>query len=112
MIALLRTTIDERTSPQDLERIRQNVTDALRELQQAPAARARIIRDIALADGVATPIAHGLGRPAFVTHSPPRGATATGRIEEVRDGSHDRTKYVVLKATGFVATITIDLEVK
>jgi hypothetical protein len=30
----------------------------------------------------------------------------------VRDGTVDRTKYVVLKATGWGATITLDVEVK
>lgn len=81
------------------------------ELQQVPAAGMRIVKDVSLADSVATPIPHGLGRPVIVFVSPPRGATATGRIIEVRDGSVDRGKFVVLKATGWGATIVIDLAV-
>jgi hypothetical protein len=97
---------------EQLERVRRNLHDAIGELQRLRSSVARIIPNVSLADGIATPIAHGLGRAAFVTHSPPRGASATGRIEEVRDGTHDRTKYVVLMAIGYTSTITVDLEVK
>jgi hypothetical protein len=41
-----------------------------------------------------------------------RDATATGRIVEVRSADYDRAQYVVLKATGHGATITVDIEVK
>jgi hypothetical protein len=97
---------------QDAERVRIEHERKIVELQRMPAASARTIRDIALVDGVATPIAHGLGVPAFATHTPPRGPTAAGWIEEVRDGSHDRKKYVVLQANSYGATVTIDVEVK
>ncbi len=88
----------------------------LRSGQQAaaaqPAAGLRVIAGVTLADGVATPIAHGLGRPpVFVWESCPRDATATGRIVESRSTGHDRALYVVLTATGWGATITIDLAV-
>jgi hypothetical protein len=112
MVTLLPLTIKEPVSATDLERLRRNHHDAIAELQAGPSARARIIRDVTLADGIATPIAHGLGRPAFVTHSPPRGPVAAGWIEEVRDGNHDRTKYVVLKANSYGGPVTVDLEVK
>jgi hypothetical protein len=108
MIALLPVKLaDEPT-----ERVRRNHHDAIAEQQRLPSARARFIKDVALADGIATPIAHGLGQPAFVTHSPPRGPSTSGRIEEVRDGTQDRAKYVVLMASGYGATVTVDLEVK
>lgn len=81
------------------------------ELQQAPATGMRLVAGVSLADGIATPVAHGLGRPATVLVSPPRGPSSSGRIEEVRDGSQDRNKYVVLKATGWGATIVVDLAV-
>jgi hypothetical protein len=108
VIQLLTIKLDDEKA----ERVRRNTQEALAELQRTPAARAGIVRDVTLADGIATPVPHGLGRPAFATPSPPRGAVSTGRIEEVRDGTHDRTKYVVLKATGWGATITLDVEVK
>lgn len=95
-----------------LERVRRNHHDAISELQRTKGVQARYVLDVELEDGIATPVFHGLGRPAFATHAPPRGPSATGRIEEIRDGSYDRSKYVVLKATGYGATVTVDLEVK
>jgi hypothetical protein len=82
------------------------------ELQQQPAMSMKLIKDVALADGVATPIAHGLGRvPQFIKESAPRNPSTTGHIEEVRSSSYDRTKVIVLKATGWGATITVDVQV-
>lgn len=104
--------IDAMTKPFDLERIRRQVHEAIGELQSLRSSTARILVDKVLADGVPTPISHGLGRRVFVTHSPPRGAVSTGRIEEVRDGSYKDDKFVVLLATGWGADITVDLEVK
>lgn len=112
MIRLSDTTIDDRTTPQDLERIRRDVFAALRELQKIPAAQERILASVTLVDGVPTPIPHGLGRPAvWVKESCVRGAVSNGRIDEIRDGKNDRAKYVTLKATGYGATITVDVRV-
>lgn len=111
MTQLLTATIDERTSTKELEKIRRNLVDVLREEQ---ARRPKYVYDVELADGVNTPIAHRLGRPAFVTPSPVRGASSTGRIEEVRDSDvtriYPRAQFVVLKATGWGATITVDVK--
>ncbi len=87
------------------------VTEAcIREIQDLPASSMRIIKDVLLAEGVATPVAHKLGRaPVWVQASVVRGATTTGRIVETRSGSYDRTQVVVLTATGHGATITVDL---
>ncbi len=94
------------------ERVRREHDAKIVELQNTPSASMKFISNVQLADTVATPIPHGLGRaPKFVTESTPRGATAAGRIDEIRDGSQDRTKVIVLKATGFGATITIDVQV-
>lgn len=82
------------------------------ELQQLPAVALTLLGSFDLADGVKVLIPHGLGRRAFVWCSPPRGASTTGRVEEVRDnGGPDPTKYVVLKATGWGATISVDVAV-
>lgn len=84
--------------------------ECIRELQTG---LARVIADVVLEDGVEHPIAHRLGRkPSFVTTSPPRGAIATGRIEEIRSGAHDRSQVVVLKATGWGGTVTVDVEAR
>lgn len=94
------------------ERVRQDHAAAITELQGLPAVNLRIIPDVELADGVATPVAHGLGRPArWVRESCPRNPSTSGRVEEVRTGSHDRNRYVVLKASGFGATVTVDVAV-
>jgi hypothetical protein len=94
------------------ERVRRMHHEAIAELQRLPFAGARLAKaDVVLADGAATAIPHGLGRRVYVWHSPPRGAAATGRIEELRDGSYDPSKYVVLKATGWGASIVVDVYV-
>jgi len=106
MIRLLTKALDG-----DAEVIRRNHHDAIAELQAAPFSVARIIRDVTLADGVATPIAHGLGRRVMAFVSPVRNAVSNGRLEEMRDGSHKPEQYVVLKATGFGAVVSVDLVV-
>ena len=104
--------ITPRIADASIERVRRELTDKIVDQQKLPATSLKSIQNIALADGVATPIQHGLGRkPVWSCPSPPRGPTTTGRIEEVRDGTQDRAKVIVLKATGWGATITIDLAV-
>lgn len=106
MITLIATTLRDEL----LERIRQNFYDAIRELQLLPAAQLALIENVELADGIPTPIAHGRGRKVRVFVSPVRGASTSGRIEEMRDG-YRRDTHVTLKATGFGATVTVDLVV-
>lgn len=97
----------------DAELVRLEHERKIVELQKMPASATKHIRDVVLADGTSTPIAHGLGRrPVFWTASGLRGATAAGFILDVRDGSYDLTKYLVLEANDYGATITVDLEVK
>lgn len=97
------------------EQVRRSHHDAIVQLQKLPMAGAAILSGtngtgISLVDGVATPIAHGLGRaPLFVRESCPRGASSAGRVDEIRDGTQDRSKVIVLKATGWGATILIDV---
>ncbi len=106
-------TLDIKLKDDDAERVRRSHADAIAELQAAPFAGARIIQNISLADGVPTPIAHGLGRvPLWCTPSVVRNATSTaGKIVETRDGAYPRDKYVTLTATGWAGTIAIDLAV-
>ncbi len=92
--------------------MRRNLEACILEIQNSPAMAERICSGVELADGVETTIAHKLGRaPRFVRESCPRNAVSTGRVEEVR-GTHDRTQVVVLKASGWGATIIVDVEVK
>ncbi len=110
VIALLTTTIDERTTPKDLERIRRNQNSAIAELQARR--ELRVVKwDLALPDNVPVAIAHGLGRRAFVSVSPVRGAGANGRIEQLLDTGHDQNQYVVIRAQGFGGPVTVDVGV-
>lgn len=95
-----------------LEGVRREHADKIVELQKLPAAELKVISDVSLVDATDKPVPHGLGRnPKCVLVSPPRGASSTGRIEEVRSSSYDRTKVVVLKATNWGATVLVDLVV-
>ena len=93
---------------------RQEHATAIGELQSSPLFAARVIPDVSLRDGIETPVAHGLGRtPVFVCPSAPRDPSSTGRIEEIRTtgGALDRKRFVTLLATGWGATITVDVVV-
>jgi len=93
------------------ERARREHDEQLRALQKRPGVLLEVLPNIELADGAAVYVKHGLGRaPRWAAPSIVRGAVATGRIDELREGV-DRTKYIVLQASGFGATITIDLAV-
>ncbi len=72
-----------------------------------------ILPSVALPDATRVTVAHKLGRvPRFVTTSIPRGAVTGGVINEVRDSATDRTKFLILQADDFGATITVDIEVR
>lgn len=67
--------------------------------------------EVSLPDTKIVKVAHQLGRfPKIVIVSPPRGASTAGLLEEVRDGV-DRSKFVGLRASGFGATVKVDLGV-
>lgn len=94
----------------DSERVRRELDAKIAQLQKLPAMGMAVVGSQSLPDSTLTLVPHPLGRaPSFVTCSPPRGASSTGRLEEIRDGSYDRKKFVGLKATGWGATITVDV---
>lgn len=110
----IRPAIAPRLDDRKVDDVTRDHAAKINELASLPAATMRVIPDVELADGIETPVAHKLGRvPTFVRESAPRGAIAAGRIDEVRDPAVtvDRSKYVVLKASGWGATITIDVQV-
>ena len=83
----------------------------MRELQALPAVGLTVLSDVVLADGVRSTVAHKLGRPPrWVGVSVVRGAVSTGRVEEIREGV-DRSRGVVLLATGYGAPVTVDVVV-
>lgn len=83
------------------------------ELQACPLAGAVLIRDVLLRNGIATPIPHGLGRPAqWVRESCVRGGVTVGFVEELRDASvADRKVYVTLRANNYGGDVTADVMV-
>lgn len=99
-----------RLADADAERVRRSHAEAIRELQAVPIVGGSLVRDIELPDGVNVPVPHGLGRKAAVFISPAQfsGSATTGRIREVRSASYDPAKYVVLRASGWSETITVD----
>jgi len=104
--------IAKRLDDVDAEAVRRSHAQAIEELQAAPAMRTRIIKDVVVPDNGTVLVAHGLGRvPEIVLTSPERGAAAVGVLGEGRVG-FDRAKYIQLRANGFAAPITVDVEVK
>ena len=93
----------------DADRVVRNLDRRIRELVDTPIVNGTSILDIELPDGEEVAIAHGLNRRATALVSQPQDATTTGRIIEVRSSSYDQKRYVVLKATGFGATVTVDI---
>lgn len=114
------TATDRKAAPpparfgdQALDRELRTLRAEVERLAALPSAAGRVITGVELADGVATPIAHGQGRPlVWVRESCPRGAITTGRVVEVTDSGYDPARYVILKASGFGATITVSVEVR
>ena len=108
----IRPALAPRLDDRKVDRVARDHARRIDDLGKLPASGMRVIAGVELADGVETPVAHGLGRRAtYVRESCPQGAAATGRIEEVRTASYDADKFVVLKASGWGATITIDVQV-
>lgn len=107
----LRAVITPRLAEPQAEEARRVLVEAVRELQALPSADLTVIPNVDLANGALVPVAHKLGRPPrFVSCSTPRNATAAGYVVEVRDGT-DRARVVMLRASGYGATITVDVVV-
>lgn len=92
-----------------IDRLLGNLDERIKQIVGVAMLGGYIKRDVELADATDVPIAHELGRPASVFLSPPRNPSSSGRIEEVRSDSFDLSKYTVIRATGYGATITVDV---
>jgi hypothetical protein len=104
----VRQVADLRLADDAAERVRKSHADAIRELQTAPAADARAIRNVVIPDNGTVTKAHRLGRvPSMVIASPPRGAASAGLLGEVSRSE----QVIVLSASGFGADITVDVTV-
>jgi hypothetical protein len=104
----LRQLSGRRLDDPALEANRREQDEAIAELQGiARATTGVILVNVALEDGIDTPIAHGLGRmPKLIRHGIVRGAVTAGVISEV-----GRTaETVTLRADDFGATIRVEVE--
>jgi len=102
--------LSARFEDQDQERWRRNVDERIAEIQALPMVGGVVLAGVELEDGVETFVAHKLGRkPVMAWPSFVRNATSTGRI--VHGDTKDPAKYLVLTASGWGATITIDIGV-
>lgn len=69
-----------------------------------------VIRGVPLPDAVEVTVPHGLGYGyEHVSVSPPVGGSTTGRIQIV--GPINGAQHVMLLATGWGATVTVDLRI-
>lgn len=106
--ALVNTSLDD----QKAERVRRSHAKAIQALQESAGGALTIIAGVSLVDGVATPVAHGLGRsPAWVSCGVPVGAVSAGFIVETSPAGADRTQTVYLTASGYGATISVAIGV-
>lgn len=89
------------------ERVRRSHAFAITELRGRPTVV--VVENVDLPEATRVMVAHGQGRPVSVVVGPVRGGvTTTGRIVEDRNFS-DRDQFVALTATGWGATVTVDL---
>lgn len=93
------------------ERIRESHATAIRELQEAPASRGIVVEDLDLPEATNITIRHNFGRRARVFVSPVRGSSSSGRITEIVQNlaTIDTNNATTLYATGFGATVTVDV---
>ena len=81
-------------------------------IAEQPGVGLAVLSDVELLDGIETPVPHKLGKaPSAVTVTAVRGALLVGSVSDVRTGTYDRAQYVTLKASGYGATITVDVVV-
>lgn len=108
----LKPSISARLPDELHEQVRRNTQDRIDELQSLPASGMRVVVNVALPDGVETPVAHGLERaPIWVSLSPARGGVTLGGIIEIRTSGVDRKSFAVLQAIGWGGPIIVDMAV-
>lgn len=101
------------TSPRvgdpETDRILQNHDRRISEVVGVPIVQGRLFRGVELPSGVDTIIRHGFGRRVSVFISPPYPSLfATGRIGWKSDDADDPKNQIMLRATGFGATVYVD----
>ena len=106
----IRTPGQPRQDDPKVERALQDHRATIDKVAAQPGVGMVVLGAVELADGVETPVPHKLGKaPGAVWHSAVRGSVTAGCIEDVRTGGYDRAKFVTLKASGYGATVTVDV---
>jgi hypothetical protein len=106
MIRLRRLGVKDPDTSRALDDLRLGIE----QLSDRPDADCVIVENVQLVDGQAKLIAHGLDRAwRGWTICNLEGPSSTGRIEHVK--GENKTKFLQLKATGWGATITINVKV-
>jgi DNA-binding winged helix-turn-helix (wHTH) protein len=91
----------------DAERTRRDAAGAIKDLASRPAAGLVSLGEFDLEDGVERIVNHKLGRVPVVFLGPVRGPSTVGMIELVRINR----RSVTLKASGYGATVTVNVVV-
>ena len=106
------TPAQPRQEDPKVERAFQDHKATIDKLADRPGVNMAILSDVVLYDGIETPVPHKLGKaPSAVSITAVRGQLTAGVVEDVRTltGTYDRAKFVTLKASGYGATITVDV---
>lgn len=103
-------SISAKLSDPEAERVRRNHEERIGQIQKVPIVGGRELLDLELPDGTDVYVSHGLGRRPRCLVSPPRGGTSTGCIHDRTVAiDADRSRYVVLRADDWGATVKVDL---
>lgn len=103
-MARLTPAVTTRLKDEAAEQVRRNHEQRISELAGSPLAGA-VVLEIELPNGTDVTVAHRLGRrPRGVWVAAVRGAVTAGQVIEVSGTDPDR--IVVLRATGYGATVT------
>lgn len=111
----MKRVLNKRLADETADAVRRSEAEAIGELQGLPAAGMKVIAGVELPDSTDVPVNHKLGKaPTWLRESAVRGAATAGVVVDLGSrntagGSVDRSQTVVLRATGYGATITVDV---
>ncbi len=95
---------------QDVDRVLRNLDRRMREVEASAHVQGKLFKAVELPDSADKALFHGLGRTVSVFVSPVLDNGATGRVERISAvASPDERNWIVLKGTGFSATIKVDV---
>ncbi len=107
----IKTPGQPRQDDPKIERAIEDHRKTIDKVAAQPGVGLAVLPDVVLLDGIATPVPHKMGKaPSAVSITAVRGQLTAGVVEDVRSASgFDRGKFITLKASGYGATITVDV---